>query len=215
MFRRIVVGVVLAFVFIWFLISPQIPTQAAAGSEVQARDGYTILYMTTRDETGDFFTPTSIKALFAEENVVISEELTELDHVDAIVVDLDSFESLPADAFQQVYQAGKVIAFLNAYAPEVEYLTGDRCIGMQGWMDGSDPYPADFYLIVAMKVTGSSEDVNTILNSAMNGNCSETQGVAGDAGIYTSRSQNSISNAEEWRIFKEVLLFEVRNSQSQ
>lgn len=215
MFRKILTGVVLALALIWLLVAPQSPTQAA-GAEAQSHDGYRIVYMTSRGESGDLLAPSSIAELFASENVVISGDLPELDFIDAIIVDVDTLDGLTAGFFKEAYQAGKVIAFLNAYAPDVQYLTGDACIGREGWMDGSDPYPSTFYLIVAMKVTGNSDDVSTILAQATGENCSgmtAVEGVTGQAGIYTSRSQNSISGGEELRIFREVLLLEIKNNQ--
>jgi hypothetical protein len=89
----------------------------------------------------------------------IEGRVSSVSEIDGVIIHHSAISTVDPEWLGGLYQSGVVVAFINTWAPEVARLTGDACIGAGGWMDGSDPYPGDFYIAVSRLVINEQGEV--------------------------------------------------------
>lgn len=214
--KRILLGVILVAVFSIGILAPKTLRHAAEVPAHEASEDFRVVYVSSRPaDEEDLLTPNSIRDLLGAEVVSSWQEgVQAIDNgsYDAVLLDMEFLGNLSQNALAETYKSNAVIVFFNAYSPTVELLTGDSCIGQDGWMDGSEEYASDFYLMVAISIQGNLEDVGLIEEQYACGvGNGDIKDVGGNASVYTSRVQNSISDREELKLFKKILMFEIMN----
>lgn len=112
----------------------------------------------------------------------------------AILLDGAELAGVDAADVQALYRQCVLLGFFNVYAPQVAELLADASIAADGWMDGSQPYPGDFYIMVLRSASGSL------------GDCPGGD-TAPDAtgGLAKSRSQGPLSTPAELDAWVQIL----------
>lgn len=118
----------------------------------------------------------------------------------AILIDGAAAEHADAADLAQLYRQCVVLVFFNVYAPEVAGLVNAPSLMADGWMDGSDPYPGDFYIMVHRRASGSQGDCSGAGPSG-------SPGATG--GLSQSNSQGSLNTPAEFEMFRQVLAFQL------
>jgi hypothetical protein len=108
------------------------------------------------------------------------------DPLDGLIIDANAAGQVDPEELGRLYRQCVVLAFFNLYSPAVAELVQDPSIRGGGWMDGSEPYPGDFYIIVHRQASDS-------LNGCNGGS------------PVSSRSQYSLGSIADFRIFLSVL----------
>ncbi|UYN89780.1 MAG: hypothetical protein KIT08_00725 [Anaerolineales bacterium] len=116
---------------------------------------------------------------------------------EAVIIDGAAVAQVNAEDVARLYRECVVLAFFNLNAPEVAQLVDDPSVAHDGWMDGSEPYPSDFYIIVNRTASGSFGDCSGATPSAS----SYPQG-----GVGKGRSQYFLANEADFDIFVGVLI---------
>lgn len=104
-----------------------------------------------------------------------------------------------SQCIKEAYRKGVLLAFFNVYAPDIVQLPGDPCIGEGGWMDGSDPYRSEFYVMVNRLVLGQSGDIILIEEQAPCGGGPGTSvvGVRSPADISFGKAQDALTDQSD------------------
>lgn len=176
-------------------------TLAACGPAPTAEsEGPRILYLTTRtDSQQSLLAPGKLRAALGAQAVGEWGDLLMLhaaQPAQAIIIDGAAIAQVNSDELAALYRQCVVLAFFDLYAPEVAGLLNDPSIAYDSWMDGSQPYPGDFYIIVHRTVSGSQGDCTGAGPSAPPG---------ATGGMGKSRSQYSLASEEDFAVFVGVL----------
>jgi hypothetical protein len=139
------------------------------------------------------------------------DSLLETSPIDALLVHVNALETIDPSGISSLYDQGTVLVFFNVYSPTIADLVGDECISRDGWMDGSDPYEGDFYVIVSRLIQGSPEDINAIKNESTCDEEVEPGDVEGHASVYSNRAQNGLDVDTTLVEFYQVLLNAIQN----
>lgn len=118
----------------------------------------------------------------------------------AILIDGAAAEHANAEELARLYRQCVVLVFFNLYAPEVAALVNAPSLAAGGWMDGSDPYPGDFYILLHRRASGSQGDCSGTGPSGQPG---------ASGGLNQSRSQGQLSTQAEFDIFEQVLFLQL------
>lgn len=120
---------------------------------------------------------------------------------EAIIIDGAAVAQVNAEDVARLYRECVVLAFFNLYSPEVARLVDDPSVRSDGWMDGSEPYPSDFFIIVHRRAH------------------TEQQSCAADAlpseltGLGKGRSQYSLASEEDFGVFVGLLTTDLNQQQ--
>ncbi len=179
---------------------------------------YTIVYL-ARDEAIDsdsFLKPAHLEMSLGAQTVNTWDQVPQLDRlapIDAILIHNSALTEVDSNWLGSAYRNGVVVAIFNTYAPEFARLIGDSCMLENGWMDGTDPYPGEFYIIVSRLILGQPDDVAIIESHTPCGG-GPNNGVTGlkqPAEIYLDKSQNALVNQEDFDGFVTNLVNELKS----
>lgn len=115
--------------------------------------------------------------------------------LDGLIIDASAADQIDPAELSVLYRQCVVLGFFNLYSPTVAELIQDPSIREGGWMDGSQLYAGDFYIIVHRQASGSFGDCTGAAPSSS----SYPQG-----GLGKSRSQYSLDSPADLQIFFEV-----------
>lgn len=118
----------------------------------------------------------------------------------AIVIDGDAAQHADADDVANLYRRCVVLVFFNLYAPEIAQLLNAPHLLADGWMDGSDPYDGDFYILVHRQPSGSQGDCSGAGPSGPPG---------ATGGLSQSGSQGQLSTQAEFDMFAQMLALQL------
>jgi hypothetical protein len=139
--------------------------------------------------------------------------LNRITPIDAILIHNSALSGVDSNWLGPAYKSGVVVVIFNTYAPELASLIGDSCILENGWMDGTDPYPGEFYIMVSRLTLGQPEDIALIESQVPCGG-GPNRGVTGvkyPAEIYLGKSQNALVNQEDFDRFATNLVDELKS----
>lgn len=180
--------------------SPMGSQAAGSAPDAGALSALHILYFTTRtDAEQTLLSPGSLHAALGAQAVGEWGDLLVLHAghpAQAILIDGAALNAVHAEDLAALYRQCVVLAFFNVYAPEVAQLVNDPSVASEGWMDGSQPYPSDFYIIIQRTVSGSL------------GDCSDADPsgpIGSEGGMGKSRSQGELASPTDLEAFKQVL----------
>lgn len=184
--------------FVLFLLCTLLAASLAACAQALAAEPEArILYFTHRtDAEPGLLAPGRLRAALGAQAVGEWGDLMVLhaaQPAEAILIDGVAVAQANADDIARLYRECVVLAFFNVYAPEVAQLVNDPSVSWDGWMDGSEPYPSDFFIIVHRRAR------------------TEQQSCAADAlpseltGLGKGRSQYSLASEEDFGVFVGVL----------
>lgn len=163
-----------------------------------------VVYLSARvNLPWDLLSPASLHTAFGAQAAANWSEALHLhttDPLDALIVDASAASQIDPAELGWLYRHCVVLAFFNLYSPAVAELVQDPGIREGGWMDGSQPYPGDFYIIVHRQAPGALGDCNG--PDVLPGSFSQD-------GLTKSRSQHSLSSAADFRIFLNVFALEL------
>lgn len=212
----IFLGVILAVVFAVAIFNPgniisaQENPPVSVVNQVSAKIAY--LTLDASDSQADLSSPQNIQQALGAELISDWSELLSLQNVgpiDALIIHDSAIGVVDPNALADMYDQGTVLAFFNTYSPTIADLTGDDCIARDGWMDGSDPYAGEFYIVVAKLVQGNPEDVALINEQATCDGEGEVK-VDGYASIFASRSQNVLKDLSGLDELNQVILLDIQ-----
>lgn len=156
-----------------------------------------ILYFTTRtDSQESLLAPGNLRAALGAQAVGEWGDLMVLHSAQpagAILIDGASVDEVNADDLTALYRQCVVLAFFNLYAPEVSQLVNDPSVRSGGWMDGSEPYPSDFYIVVH-RVARTADQA-----------CAADVPSSELSGLGKGFSQYSLASEEDFEVFVGVL----------
>lgn len=165
----------------------------APSAEPQAR----ILYFTHRtDAEASLLAPGHLRQTLGAQAVGEWGDLMVLHRAqpaDAIIIDGAAVAQANAEDLAALYRQCVVLAFFNLYSPEVARLVDDPSVRAGGWMDGSEPFPTDFYIMVQRE---ARTDEETCAADALPSELS---------GLGKSRSQYSLASDADFEVFTGVL----------
>ncbi|HRN51770.1 MAG TPA: hypothetical protein PK551_10705 [Anaerolineales bacterium] len=118
----------------------------------------------------------------------------------AVLIDGAAAEHADADDLARLYRQCVVLVFFNLYAPDVAALVNAPSLLANGWMDGSDPYAGDFYILLHRRASGSQGDCSGAGPSG-------SPGATG--GLSQGGSQGQLSTQAEFDTFEQVLTLEL------
>jgi hypothetical protein len=165
----------------------------------QPAAGYRIAYLSSRPNLPwDFLSLSSLRVALGAQSVQSWSEVLALhadEPLDGLVIDASAASQIDPAELGLLYRQCVVLAFFNLYSPAVAELVQDPTIREGGWMDGSQPYPGDFYIIVYRQASGSIGDCDGTQPT----NSSSLQG-----GLSRGRSQYFLDTPADLQIFLEV-----------
>lgn len=213
----ITVGIALALIFSLIVLNPERNISAGESGSPQTIDeeSLRIVYLASSEDQAELgaLSPQSISSVTGAEVIHDWGELDELlsaGSIDALLVHPNALETIDPSSLRLLYDQGTVLVFFNVYSPVIVELVGDECISRDGWMDGSDPYEGDFYVIVSRLIQGSPEDINAIKNeSTCDGEVEPV--VEGNASVYANKAQNALDEDATLVEFYQVLLNAIQN----
>lgn len=173
-----------------------------------AAPGHRVVYLTERANLPwDLLSPASLRSGLGAEatsewgDVVARHAAAPLD---GLVIDGPAAALIDSDELSRLYRQCVVIAFFNLYSPDVAALLQDPSIRQGGWMDGSQPYPGDFYIIVHREAAASQGDCTG----------AGPTGILGQGGgLGKSLSQHSLSSAADLNILLNVFMLRLQDRQ--
>lgn len=123
--------------------------------------------------------------------------------IDGVIIHHSAISTVDPVWLGGLYQSGVVVAFINTWAPEVARMTDDACIEADGWMDGSDPYPGDFYIVVFRRVINEQGEVVRLAGQLPCNQRPASRDIEGEriAEIYGGRSQYTLDDENDLNRF--------------
>ncbi len=188
---------------IFFLLSALFVASLAACAqaptlELQPR----ILYFTHRtDAESSLLAPGRLRAALGAQAVGEWGDLLVLHAArpaQAIIIDGAAAEAASADDLAAFYRQCVVLVFFNMYSPDVALLVKDPTVRSDGFVDGTEPYPDDFYIILHRvgRHEGQPE-------------CTGEIPVGEFDGLSKSRAQDALETPADFEVFLAVLRLEL------
>lgn len=195
--------------FVLFLLSTLLAASLAACAQAPSAEPQSrILYFTHRtDAEASLLAPGRLRTALGAQAVGEWGDLLVLhaaQPAQAVIIDGAAAAQANADDIARLYRECVVLAFFNLYSPDVARLVDDPSVSWDGWMDGSEPQPGDFYIMVRRTASGSMGDCS---------GAGPTGGAGQPGGLGKSRSQYSLVSEEDFEVFVGVLTVELAQAQ--
>ncbi|UYN91545.1 MAG: hypothetical protein KIT70_09305 [Anaerolineales bacterium] len=184
--------------FVLFLLSALLAASLAACAQAPSAEPQSrILYFTHRtDAEASLLAPGRLRTALGAQAVGEWGDLMVLhaaQPAEAVIIDGAAAVQANADDLARLYRECVVLAFFNLYTPDIARLVNDPSVRGSGLMDGSEPHPGDFYMIVHRQARTDDE------------------GCAADAlpseltGLGKGFSQHSMASEEDLEVFVGVM----------